>query len=129
MLAGAPMLTEQEFSDLSGKIADQAFPDARKFWTSNRRHLVTELYRSDRQGLPQIESGDFRFDGGVLLGLQLAGSAAQLVSAIVAIYVVLKRKPSAGSSTDDLVKLLAQGGTAADKIAKIVELVSKAVPK
>jgi hypothetical protein len=131
------MLTEEDFTHLAKQIVDQCYPEERKYWQANQQVVLGQIFGAARPEVPGTTSeGDFKFAGELILALQVAGNAAALVSALVSIWAAIRNARSAqaiaapGSenhlSLDSLKKLLEQGGVAAEKAAKIAEIVSKA---
>jgi hypothetical protein len=114
-----------ELESLGDEIVKQVFPNQHKFWTANKRQVVKQIVATGG-ALPKEPhpEGDFKFIGELMLGIQVAGGAASLISSLVAIYATLRRMPSSDRSQqlETLTTLLKQGQVAADDAAKITKL-------
>lgn len=131
------MLTEDDFSRLAKQIVDQCYPEERKYWQVNQRIVLGQIFGAALPEVPAASSeGDFKFAGELILALQVAGNAGALVSALVSIWAALRNVHNAQAtaapggekhlSLDSFKEMLEQGGVAAEKAAKIAEIVSKA---
>lgn len=122
-------MNRDDYPDIYDRIVAECFPEQSLFWVINRDSVISLL---GSQNAPQPAEAspraqdEFQFTGELVLGLQAASAVTGLTASLLAIYNCYVKSSNGTSEAKRLLLIdkLKNGGVAAEKIAKITEILA-----